>query len=134
MKKKLFTAVVFVLLGSFLWGQSLSDQEILRRLNLNQAQLERITELNREYELVKREATIEQNFYKAQLERLLLQPDPDMSEIEETLRNSMEWKLKDTMADVERRIEIRKAIGEDKWIHLLRLISEKRQRDAEAQR
>ncbi|HAK45758.1 MAG TPA: hypothetical protein DCO79_07560 [Spirochaeta sp.] len=133
MFRKSIIAVIFLLLGSLLWGQTFDNLQLLRRAGLDEGEIDKLIELNGAYDLVKREAVVEQNFYKAQLERLLLKTDPDMDEVEEVLKNSLEWKLKETMADISRRVEIRKIIGEEKWVRLIRAISEIRQRNAESQ-
>lgn len=133
MNRKCFIAVVFILFGSLLWGQSFSNQQLLKLADLTDNEIKKVMELSRENELVKHKAAVEQNFYKAQLERLLLKSDPDMEQVEEVVRNSMEWKLTETMGDISLRVEIRKLIGEEKWVRLLRLISEFRKRNAESQ-
>ncbi len=129
MMKKI--AILFFMMSSLLWGQSFNNQQLLNRIGLDETQIEEILEMEEEFTIVKREAAVEQNFYKAQLERLLLKPNPNMAEVEEVLRNSMEWKLKETLAGINHRVEVRKIVGEERWVRLLRLTAELRQRNAE---
>ena len=43
-----------------------------------------------------------------------------MSQVERLLQSSVEWKLKSEMAEIRRRVEVRKMLGEQKWGQLLR--------------
>ncbi len=134
MRRKWFIAAIFLLFCPLLWGQSFNDLRVLKLADLTDQEIEKIMDLSSQFELVKRKTTIEQNYYKAQLERLLLSPDPDMKEVEEVLQTWMDWKTKETLADIHRRVETRKTVGEEKWVRLLRLLSELRQQNAEPQR
>ena len=96
------------------------DEQIYQRLGLTQEQTAEIREIAGREEKVIREAQAELNVIRAQLEKLLLKPAPDMREVERLLQSSLEWKLRSEMAGIRRRVEIRALVGEDRWEDLLR--------------
>lgn len=96
------------------------NSQLFERLGLTEQQTSSIQEILRREDRVSREAQAELGVYKAQLEKLLLGPDPDMRQVERLLQSSMEWKLKSEMAEIRRRVEIRKVLGEQKWQQLVR--------------
>jgi Spy/CpxP family protein refolding chaperone len=97
------------------------NTQVYEKLGLTEQQTARIQEVIGREDKVIRQARAELNVNKAQLERLLLAADPDMSQVEGLLKSALDWKLKSEMADIRRRIEVRKILGEQKWEQLLRL-------------
>jgi len=112
--------------GAF--AQRIDDPQILRELGLQEEEIIQIMKIQGETEKVKREAQIELNLYKAQLEKILFSPDVDLEEVEKVLRASMEWKLKSELAEIRRRVEIRKIMGEERWEKFLRVLKMRRQK------
>ncbi len=110
------------------------NSQLFERLGLTEQQVNSIQEILGREDKVSREAQAELAVYKAQLGKLLLGPDPDMKQVERLLESSIEWKLKSEMAEIRRRVEIRKVLGEQKWQQLLRawrMRSDARDRAAE---
>ena len=97
------------------------DSRLYERLGLTDQQTGRIQETVTREDKVMREAQAELNIRRAQLERLLLDPDPDMKQVERLLQSTVDWKLKSEMAAIRLRVEIRKIVGEQKWDQLLRM-------------
>jgi len=112
--------------GAF--AQRIDNPQILRELGLKEEEIIQIMKIQGETEKVKREAQIELNLYKAQLEKILFSPDVDLEEVEKILRASMEWKLKSELAEIRRRVEIRKIMGEERWEKFLRVLKMRRQK------
>ncbi len=118
-----------VVAATVVWAQDFPEDALLKRLDIEEAEYDRILEINRSTQMAAQEAAAEQKILQARLEKLMLDPDPDMREIEELLRESLEWKLKMEMAHIKQSIETRKILGEDRWLRFLRLRKEFRQRD-----
>ena len=71
-----------------------------------------------------------------QLEKLLIDIDPNMRDVERILKDTTEWKLKSEMAEIRRRVEIRKVMGEEKWeefLQILRVIRARQQAQRQQQ-
>ena len=96
------------------------NSQLYERLGLSEQQAAGIQEVVNRENRVAREAQAELNIYKAQLEKLLLSIDPDMRQVERLLQSTVDWKLKSEMAEIRRRVEIRKIVGEQKWEQILR--------------
>jgi hypothetical protein len=131
MMKRLVMMFLTALFSTVLWSQSLYSEAFLKKMNLDDAKVAAVLALEQDFNELKHESQVEQNFYKAQLERMLLKDDPNMDQVEQVLRDSMEWKLKETLAEIENRIKIRKIVGEETWSKMLRMAAEIRQRNAE---
>jgi hypothetical protein len=109
-------------------AQRFDNPQIYERLELSTRQIERIEEVQRREDRVVREAQAELNVYKAQLERLLIDVEVDLRQAEKILRDTMEWKLKSEMAEIRRRVEVRKIMGEENWEEFLRMMRALRSR------
>lgn len=129
LKKTVVLCIVIAVAATVVWAQNFQEETLLRRLDIDEAEYDRILEINRSTQMTAQEAAAEQKILQARLEKLMLDPDPDMREIEELLRESLEWKLKMEMARIKQSIEMRKILGEDRWLRFLRLREEFRQRD-----
>jgi hypothetical protein len=102
-------------------AQNISNPELLERLGLNEDEMERMVEIQRNAAMEAREAQIELNILQAQLEKLLFPVDVDMREVEELLRASLEWKMIAELAEIRKRVETRKLLGDEGWEQLLRM-------------
>jgi len=116
--------IIFVFSGICLIAQDIPEEEFLKRLDMDEASFDRLIELNRETQQQAQAAAVEQKILQAQLEKLLLDEDPDMRKVEQLLRESLEWKLKVELARIGRSVEMRKILGEDRWLRFLRLRKE----------
>jgi hypothetical protein len=96
------------------------DARLYERLGLTDQQTGRIQDVITREDKVMREAQAELNIRRAQLERLLIDPDPDMKQVERLLQQTVDWKVRSEMAAIRLRVEVRKIMGEQKWDQLLR--------------
>ena len=122
MKRVVLMLSLVCLASTTTFAQSFDNPQALERLGLTEDQIGRIEEVAAREDRVVREAQVELNLYRAQLEKLLLDPDVNMREVERILKETTEWKLKSELANMRRRVEIRKIMGEEKWEEFLRLL------------
>ncbi len=108
------------------------DTRLYERLGLSEQQTRSIQETVTREDKVMREAQAELNIRRAQLERLLLDADPDMKQVERLLQSTVDWKVKSEMAGIRLRVEVRRIMGEQKWDQLLRAWRALRARDGRA--
>jgi hypothetical protein len=127
-----FAAVLLALPATLICAQRFDNPQIYERLELSPSQIERIEEVQRREDRVVREAQAELNIYKAQLEKLLLASDVDMRQVEQILRDTMEWKLRSELSEIRRRVEVRQILGEEKWEEFLRMLRAARARGERA--
>ena len=128
-------ALVFLLacLAQGAFAQRFNPQ-VMEKLGLTEDQIQQISEIDSREDRIIRESQVELNIYKAQLEKLLLGTDPNMREVERILRDTTEWKLKSELAEVRRRVEIRKVMGEETWERFLQALRAIRARQQPQQR
>ena len=126
-------AVVAILLSIvpllLLAPQGVDSPEALKKLGLDDQEIERIKEIQAAADKTIAEVRVELNLLKARLEKLLFDVNVDMREVEKLLRASMEWKLKAELAEIKRRVELRKLFGEERWPRFLRALKRWRSRD-----
>lgn len=120
---KKLTALLCILVLTAVWvsAQDIVAEELLKKLDLSQDQIEQVLQIQETYQKQIREAALEMNVYKAELEKLLFKEDPDMSKVKKLLEESLKWRLQSEMAAITERVETRKAMGEEKWEQMLRL-------------
>jgi biopolymer transport protein ExbB/TolQ len=118
MKKKCIITLVFVLLAGFASAQVRLEVEILEKLDIDEQDIEKIQEINTETNDTVQKAQAEVNIIRARIERLLLDADVSLGEVEKLLRSALEWELKMRMAQIERELSIRRTIGDEKWARL----------------
>ncbi len=120
---KKLSAIVLILLLTAVWvsAQDIVAEELLKKLDLTQDQIEQVLQIQETYQKQIREAALEMNVYKAELEKLLFKEDPDMSKVKKLLEESLKWRLQSEMAAITERVETRKIMGEEKWGQMLRL-------------
>jgi hypothetical protein len=120
MKHFVLVGALLLLFGSMTAAQAIDNAEALKKFGLNEEEIERVMEIQNEMDRIIQETRIELNLLKAQLEKLLFDVNVDMQKVERILRESIEWKLKSELAEIKRRIEIRKIFGEQRWQKFLR--------------
>jgi len=130
MKKILFSFYLFILISTVVTAQNNEDffanflrPQLIERLNLTEPEIEKINEIVTERQSILREAQLELNIYKAELERILFDVDPDLSLIRENIEQAMVWKIEVELANISIRIKLRKILGEQRWQTLLQLQS-----------
>ncbi|WP_319560194.1 hypothetical protein [Marispirochaeta sp.] len=128
MKNILTAFLIVIVCAGVAAAQELQDEEILKRMNVPEATMEKLRELDRETMALVRTAGAEQKLLQARLERLLLERDPDMKQIEALLRESLELKLNVELKNIERIREMQRLLGEEQWMDYLRYRNEYRQR------
>jgi len=110
------------------YGEIAGDTQVFGDLGCTEEEINQIITIQDETENVIRESRIELNLYKAQLEKLLFPTDVNMKEVEKILRASLEWKMKSELADIRRRVEIRKILGERRWERFLKTLRARKQK------
>jgi len=121
-----FALALVLLPAALASGQRIDDPEMLEELGLSESEIESIREIQDDAESVLREARVELNLLKARLEKLLLDVNVDMQRVEQLIRESVEWKIKSELAEIRRRVEIRKIFGEERWEEFLRRLNRMR--------
>ena len=120
--------IVIFISGSF--AQGFDNPQALRWLGLKEDEISRIMEIQQDAERIRKEAVLELNLYKAQLEKLLYSANVDMKEVEKILRESLEWKMQIELATIKSRVEVRRILGEERWTKLLKAMQEKKRKEA----
>ncbi len=114
--KKLF-ALLIILFVTAVWVSALEiiTEDQLLELGLSENQIAQVLEIQNTYRNQIREAALEMNVYKAQLEKMLYSENPDMDKVRKLLEESLKWRLQSEMAAIKERTETRKVLGEEKW-------------------
>lgn len=71
-------------------------------------------------DLAKAQAEI--RIVQARLERLMLDANPSMDEIQKLVRSSLDWEYSVRMIRIQQSLELRKLLGDQRWATLQRLI------------
>lgn len=97
-----------------------------KSLNLTNEELDKLENIleTRELELIKAQNEIK--ILQTKVANLLLDPNPDMVQIENAISKSLEWEKTVRMIQIERQVEIRKILGEQRWQSVLLLVREAR--------
>jgi len=101
-------------------------REWFRSLNLTEEELDKLEEVldSRQIELSKAQNEI--RIYQARVATMLLDPEPDMKAIEDAISKSLEYEKTVRLIQIERQVEIRKILGEERWQTILLLVREAR--------
>lgn len=136
MKKLLFILIILTLTATVLFAQNMFDPRLLTRVGLSTEEIEELQEIQYQAEKKIREASVEINILKAQLEKLLLNEDPDMNQVRKTIEATLRWRIQTEIANVEARVQIREKMGSENWEKMLKLrkqIIQRVQNDAATQ-
>jgi hypothetical protein len=125
MKRIAISVFLFALIAGGANAAGIDDFNDLTKLGLSEAEIRQVTDIELESEQAKKQAQLELNILKAQLEKLLADPDPDMKQVEKLLRDSVEWKVKSELAEINKRVQVRKILGEGKWKKLVNFLQKK---------
>lgn len=129
MKRPLLIFGLFLFVASAVSAQIPDYPALLQQLDLTQEQRERIMELRRQEARIRQEVQVELRLIKAKMEKLLLNKNVNIGEVENLLRSSLEWRYKMEMAQIRNRIEIRNLLGDEKYERLLLLMNRYRNQD-----
>ncbi|MEE9306306.1 MAG: hypothetical protein V3V57_02115 [Spirochaetia bacterium] len=121
---------VICLLGliavGFAYSQDWDNPQILKRLDLGEEEMANIREVFEKTEKEIREARLEIDILKAQLRKLLFQQQVNMHEVERLLRDSLEWEMKERMAQLQRQVQLRTLLGDTKYARLMETVETRR--------
>jgi len=133
--KRAVLIVVLVLLAvGFSYGQDWDNPEFLERLDLDEEEAQRIGEIFEETEREIRQARLEIDVLKAQLRKLLFEEQVNMREVERMLRQSLEWELKERLAQIRRQVELRELLGDAKYARMSQAVERRRMQQGEQER
>ena len=136
MKRPMFIVFLGLLTVAFSYGQDWDNPEVLKRLDLNEAEVEKVRDIFEQTEKDIREARLEIDVLRAQLRKLLFEEQVNMREVERILRQSLDWELKERMAQIRRQVELRQLLGDTKYARMTqnverrRLLQEKQERSS----
>lgn len=118
--KKTFAALL-VFLASVTWisAQDLYTESFLNKLGIQADQITRILNIQSTSRNQIKEAALEMNIFKAQLEKILYDKNPDMVKVKKLLEESLKYRLQSELAAIEARVQIRKIMGEKAWEKML---------------
>jgi hypothetical protein len=130
--------ILICLLGlialGFAYGQDWDNPQVLKRLELGEEEMENIRGVFEQTEKEIREARLEIDILKAQLRKLLFQQQVNMREVERLLRDSLEWEMKDRMAQIQRQVQLRTILGDAKYARLMETVEARRRLQEENER
>jgi len=118
----------------FAYSQDWDNPQILKRLDLGEEEIANIREVFEKTEMEIREARLEIDILKAQLRKLLFQQQVNMREVERLLRDSLEWEMKERMAQIQRQVQLRTLLGDTKYARLTETVEARRRVQEEKER
>jgi hypothetical protein len=133
-KRLILLVVVGLLVAGFSYGQDWDNPEVLERLDLEEEEVEKIREIFERTEREIREARLEIDVLRAQLRKLLFQEQVNMREVERMLRQSLDWELKERLAQIRRQVELRELLGDAKYARLTQVVERRRMLQQEQER
>ena len=126
MKRLMLFLMMGLLAVGFSYAQDWDNPEVLERLDLDEQQVEKIREIFEETEKEIRQARLEIDVLRAQLRKLLFEEQVNMREVERMLRQSLEWELKERMAQIRRQVELRELLGDVKYARMSQATEKRR--------
>lgn len=134
MKRVLLIVVLALLAVGLSYGQDWDNPEVLQRLDLDEEEAQRIREIFEETEREIRQARLEIDVLRAQLRKLLFEEQVNMREVERMLRQSLDWELKERMAQIRRQVELRELLGDDKYARMSQAVEKRRMQEEREKR
>ena len=134
MKRAVLIIVLVLLAVGFSCGQDWENPEFLERLGLEEEEVQRIREIFEETERAIRQARLEIDVLRAQLRKVLFEEQVNMREVERMLRQSLEWELKERMAQIRRQVELRELLGDAKYARMSQAMERRRMQQEEQER
>ena len=81
-----------------------------------------LQELDSSARAATREARVELEIVTARLKRALLPAEPRMREVEELLREAMDWEFRIRLAEIRRQVRIRQVLGDERYTRIRELV------------
>ena len=134
MKRLMLVVLLGVLAGAISYGQDWDDPQLLERLDLSREEAQKIREIFEQTEREIREARLEIDVIRAQLRKLLFEEQVDMRQVERMLRQSLDWELKERMAQIRRQVEMRELLGDAKYARMVQAVERRRALQEEQER
>ena len=95
-----------------------ADERVKKDLSLSEKEIKELQELwgntNREIQV----ANADRNIKASELKRLLVEKNVDMNAVKKTLREAMELEYKVRLMQIERILQTKKILGEERWARL----------------
>jgi hypothetical protein len=126
--------VMGLLAVGFSDAQDWDNPEVLKRLDLDEQQVEKIRGIFEETEKDIRRSRLEIDVLRAQLRKLLFEEQVNMREVEQMLRQSLEWELKERMAQIRRQVELRELLGDAKYARMSQAMEKRRSMQEQQER
>ena len=134
MRRLLLIVVLALITAGLAQAQDWENPEFLKRLDLEEQQIQQLRAIFERTEREIREARIEVDILKAQLRKLLFEAEVNMREVERLLRQSLDWELKERMAHIRRQVELRELLGDGKYARLSEAVERRRQAQEQQER
>jgi hypothetical protein len=133
-KRPILICLLGLIALGFAYGQDWDNPQVLKRLELGEENMENIRGVFEQTEKEIREARLEIDILKAQLRKLLFQQQVNMREVERLLRDSLEWEMKERMAQIQRQVQLRTILGDAKYAKLMETVETRRRLQEENER
>ena len=98
------------------------EPELLLRLGVTEEEMAQLQELDSSARAATREARVELEIVTARLKRALLPAEPRMREVEELLREAMDWEFRIRLAEIRRQVRIRQVLGDERYTRIRELV------------
>lgn len=134
MKRLILICLLALFALGFVYGQDWDNPQVLKRLELGEEEMENIRGVFEQTEKEIREARLEIDILKAQLRKLLFLQQVNMREVERLLRDSLEWEMKERMAQIQRQVQLRTILGDAKYARLMETVEARRRLQEENER
>jgi hypothetical protein len=126
MRRLVVAALLLALVATAASSQEWGDRQVWQKLGLTEEEIGRARAIYERTEKVIREAQVELDVLKAELRRLLYREQVEMSAVEKQLRASLEWEYRLRLAQITRQVELRRLLGDQKYIRLMEAVRERR--------
>ena len=113
----LIAAAIIAAVGiAAVYSQDLLHDEgfLMEALKMSRAEIEELQELLGQDQKQIRYAVADRRVLEAELERLLIEDDPDMTGVEAALRRILEKEVTIRLQEIKRRIAVRKLLGDER--------------------
>lgn len=122
--KRFLPLLLLLLLPALLQAQDLQSQarHYLASLGVSKVDIEKVIQIQTQTRQHVREAQLELNILKAELEKTLFPINVDMKRVHQLLEESLQWKMKSELATIQERVELRKLLGDYKYAEYRRFV------------
>jgi G:T/U-mismatch repair DNA glycosylase len=123
--KRTIIIAVFLLTAALLFAQDY-EEKFLKNQGLTDDQIAKLSAIQEQSRDDIQKARAEINVAKARLAQLLLAGNPDMSQVEKTVREAGDLEVRIKMTQIRQEIAIRKLLGDTKWRELTKALRQKK--------